>query len=441
MRKSLIKKMYNDRKNIENMLVSEGVVLKNEIFFEGGKRVTYNQVDRVLAFLHKEDVKPIKQYNDVMSFILDNKMWEVYTIIIIKCIASNKNHFANSSCMDIVNSGYTQTIIDDLKQNVFIELLGMVEKNHIMLENNEIVFDTYINTKEEEVSYFFKLFRVVENTLYNEKKQIESRFKKIKYDIKKHGIKAHFDEHGFLCDKFGTPYQEGIKIEYLDSYNDDVTSTQSSDFKEFLYNINGENSLKNVEFRKDINLFFYTIKKEYPKYYSEFCGIFEGLYKGYTYKEISEMLKISERRIKYLIPLFREKYNDIMVKGIYIKKSIDDNLYCDRTKNTSTTYYINRTKVNVVKPTIKKVQVQEVLYKHTPNYDYDIPQWQREQWQREKEEEQKALHNNATKYIDVIDKKNKCILCINQEGKVLFSYPLHCKDIVKFAKNNGLEIL
>lgn len=439
-KKSELKKEYYERVNASNILKSQNIIIDEK------------NIDTFLLFFNceiKDDIakecnkkETVKQYTDVLQFITELKLHERYTISIIKSIASNPKHFCCKSCLDIVNSGYTQHILEDIKSNVFITLFEMIQEKKVWLENNNLVFDTYINSKDKETSYFFNLYKTVEKTFYNEKKHNESRYIKIKYDLQKHGKKAYCDENGYLCDKFGNAYLKGCKMEYLDSYNNDITSANGKDYKEFLYNVNGENSLENVAYREDIKQFFSTIKKQYPKYYSDFCGIFECLYKGYTYKETASALNIQERRIKYLIPLFREKFDEFMVDGINIKKSINDNLYCDRTINTSTTYYINRTRYTVVTPTIKKVQVQEDIYKHSiKNYDYDIPQWQREQWQREKEEQQKQLLDNVTQHINIVDVKNKNIVVINQDGQKLYTCALKTKDYKKFAKKHGLEIL
>ena len=434
MKNTTIQRIIKTNLNIKNYQFNDLPYVQRE------KQKMYDNIFRLEEIVKKEEIK--KEYENALDFIVDLKMHERFTICIIKNIASHSEHQCNKACLDIIKSGYTQHILEDIKQNIFEELLVLYKENKVHLKNNQLIFDTYINNKGIEQTYYYNLYKVIRNTFYTEKKHNESRYTKIKYDIKKHGAKAHFDENGYLCDKFGNAYLKGCKMEYLDSYNNDITSTNGRNYKEFLYNVNGENSLINIAYREDIKQFFETIKEQYPKYYSEFCGIFEYLYKGYSYKEISKALSIQERRIKYLIPLLREKYKEIMIDGINIKKSINDNLYCDRTRNKSTTYYINRTKTTFVTPTIKRVQqVQENLYSNKPNYEYDLPQWQREQWQREKQEQRQQLLDNVQQHINVVDVKNKNIVVINQDGEKLYTMPLHTKDVVKFAKNNGLEIL
>ena len=172
MRKSELKKEYY-----------ENILAKNLLTFQTVKSNQKN-IDTYLTFKKmNSDIQESvsKEYNDVIEFITDFSIHERYTIFIIKSIASNSTHFCNKSCLDIVNSGYTQHILDDIKQEVFITLFDMIENNNVWLENNELVFNTYINSKDKKTSYFVKLYRTIENFFYSEKKQVESRYKKIKY--------------------------------------------------------------------------------------------------------------------------------------------------------------------------------------------------------------------------------------------------------------------
>ncbi len=448
MKKSEMKKMYETRKNIANVLKRDN-------------DMTEKNIDIYMTFCNisfeNEELTP---YENIIDFIAYNDIHTRYTISIIKSIAGNPAHFCNNSCMDIVNSGYTQTIFDDIKQEVFLCLFDMVENNNVTMKDNKLVFNTYINSNDKETSYFVKLYRVVENFFYSEKKQSESRYTKIKYDVNKHGTRAHVDEKGYLCDKFGNAYLKGCKMEYLDSYNDDVTSINASSYKEFLYSTQQENGLQNATFRKDIKSFFRIIKAKYPKYYSDFCGIFQGLYQGYSYKEIAVAMNTTERRIKYLIPLFREKYTEIMVNGIDLDKEKYISMYGDVTRNHGGINYINRENnkdmyfisVNgiekyMIVPRVKQYNKVTILYKeplHKANYDYDVPQYEIERMNKEKEEKARAIDERTKKYINVLDNKKKRLLVINESGDTLYTIPLkyHGKEnIEKWAKENSIDIL
>ena len=441
MKKYELKQEYYLRKNASNILTSQNIIVDDNNI---NTFITFYNCDIVDGIakecIKKEEIK--KQYTNVLEYIAELSIHKKFAHSIVESIANNQKHFCNSSCMDIVKSGYTQDIFEDIQTEVYLALDKMYREKKVWLENNELKFETFPDKNNKPVPYYVKLYHTVYETLYNEKKNIDPRYTKIKYNEKKHGKNAFVDENGYLCDKFGNAYLKGCKIEYLDSYNDDTTSTSASDYRQFLYSTQQENALENVAYREDIKKFFRTIKALYPKYYSDFCGIFECFHKGYTYKETATILHTTERRIKYLVPIMRDKYNEILVNGINIEKQKNSNIYCDTTRNTSTTYYIKRTRCTMVTPTIKKVQVQEDIYKHSiKNYEYDLPQWQREQWQHEKEEQQQQLLDNVTQHINVVDIKNKTIVVINQDGQKLYSMPLKTKDYRKFARKHNLEIL
>ena len=70
-----------------------------------------------------------------------------------------------------------------------------------------------------------------------------------------------------------------------------------------------------------------------------------------------------------------------------------------------------------------------------------VTQYIIDKWNKEKQEQRQQLLDNVTQHINVIDKKNKCIIVINQSGEKLYTLPLTTKNIDKFAKKHGLEIL
>lgn len=452
--KSELKKQYFAKKSIENILRKDNALA-----------VQY--VDLFMLEYNSNDSREVKHYDNIIDYIVAESIHEKYTVSIIKSIASSPSHFCNKSCLDIVNSGYTQHILDDIKQEVFLTLFNLIENNHCTYietsEENKIEFDTYINSNDKETSYFMHLFKTVEKFFYSEKKQNESRYTKIKYDEKKHGSKAFVDSDGNLCDRFGNAYLKGCRMEYLDSYNDDATSVNSSNYREYLHSIQQENSLENIVERDDIRTFFKLVKKHYPKYYSDFCGIFEGLHNGYSYEEISKVLDIKITRIWYLIPLLRQKYQEFReYSKIELEKTWNVSLYSDTTRNKGCTYYINReNKKDMIIPKITKTYKEEKRIVSTPNYDYSMPEHTLAIWRQEKEDEKNAIIERTTKLLHVVDIKKGLLVTINNSGDIIRTYNIlgriineedatkevtYCKqDNVKklkaFAKRHGLDIL
>ena len=99
---------------------------------------------------------------------------------IVKSIASKfevladgtiKAHRSAQACQDIVNSGFTQAIFEDITQAVAETLINWYANNSIFgvvkILNKRFEFSTYTNKNGEEKSYYLKLYNVVNSVLYD----------------------------------------------------------------------------------------------------------------------------------------------------------------------------------------------------------------------------------------------------------------------------------
>ena len=378
-------------KRINNMC---GVSSYNPIYEHTTKDLFYN----ILWGNLKEEEEP-KQYNNIVDFITNESIHEKLTIAIVKKIASNPKHFCNVSCLEIVKGGYTDPILDDLKQEMFIALFEMSQAGNVTLINgNELEFSTYYDKNDNEKSYFLKLYRIVENFFYSQKKHIDN---------------------SAIC---------------LDSYNDDVTSTnKTSDYISFLYNSLVDNSLENIATREDIKQVFYIIKAKHAKHYSNICKVFELRYNGFTYDEIAFQCGLTKNKVRYCIDILRNVFIEY-VGNVDIEREKKE---VSTFGNGTITYYINRSTsatheeftryIENIKPYEKPI-----IYPSSPLSCGFLDGHTKAQL--EKLEKEREAEKYSGIFTHVIDTKHKKLCTINDKGQILFTYLISdraCKSLKK----------
>ncbi len=344
------------------------------------------------------------EYNNAIDLIVNEKLYERFTISIVRKIASKEKHFCNTSCLEIINSGFTDTILDDLKQEIFIKMLEMCNNNMITLGNDKksLVFGNYYNKKDEKKSSYLLLYRTIENYFYKEKKH---------------------NDNSAIC---------------LDSYNDDVTSTNNeSDYIFYLHQTLQEKTLEKTITRTEILSVFRTIKTKYPKHYTNICNVFELRYNGLTYDEIGKKLNLTKNQVRYDMQILRNVFDDLCLK-INI-----DNTQDDTTKNAknakyfvdnngSTTYYINRQKDYTKKDIknyferIKKEKENKRVYNtiSTPlscGFCTTI----------DNEKEMEAIRENDYTYTFMFYAKNNSVVTVDDRNMIIHEYSCYNKATVK----------
>ena len=89
-----------------------------------------------------------------------------------------KAHRSAQACQDIVNSGFTQAIFEDITQAVAETLINWYANDSIFgvvkIVDKRFEFSTYTNKNGEEKSYYNKLYGVVEKVLYNNSNKSQS---------------------------------------------------------------------------------------------------------------------------------------------------------------------------------------------------------------------------------------------------------------------------
>lgn len=150
----------------------------------GGKRVDiYISAPTMTSISY--DKAPLTCFNDVFT----NNVHVSMSASIVKHISGMgevvtddkgnevfKAHRSASACQDIVNSGYTQPIFEDIVQAIAETLINWYANDSIFgvckvdTNENKLVFGTYTNKKGIEKSYYNKLYGVVESVLYQHSK-------------------------------------------------------------------------------------------------------------------------------------------------------------------------------------------------------------------------------------------------------------------------------
>lgn len=338
--------------------------------------------------------------NDILNFIVENDLHSRFTISIIKKLSTTgikkkdgTISFAFSDVyLDIVNSGYTDPIIDDLKQEVFLELINLVNDECVYIGEDEnekscLIFEDYINDNGKEKSYYLNLYHVVRNYMNNQKKHID---------------------------------RSAICIDLYDENNEEVTvSTKNKDYKRLLASSLSDNSLENVAGRKDIQLIFGYLKVKYPKHISLMCKVFELLYIGYTYDEIAKALNITKNKVRYQISLMRSVFDDTTLEIKY-DRNYYASLFSDTTRNKCTTTYINKEVRKDVTATIKKDTISKNTYNSIPLSCGILDDMTKEKINKIVADRLEETMKNSVSFTNIYDRKKQCINVVNNNGTTLF---------------------
>lgn len=104
---------------------------------------------------------------DTFDDVFTNNIHVAIAHSIVRKIASNPKSRSMSACLDIVNCGYNQHIFEDICQEIAETLIQWNIDNIVKIKDNKLDFATYENKKGDIVSYYGKLFGIVEKTLYS----------------------------------------------------------------------------------------------------------------------------------------------------------------------------------------------------------------------------------------------------------------------------------
>lgn len=121
------------------------------------------------SYISCKEVVKIKPQNNIViddiNDIFNSGLYEVITKSIIKKLASNPQNFCMKSCLDIVNSGYTQVIFEDIKQAIAIELWTLYNDGLLTIKDGVINFEMYTNSKGDDVNSYVKLYKALYRVL------------------------------------------------------------------------------------------------------------------------------------------------------------------------------------------------------------------------------------------------------------------------------------
>lgn len=431
------KKEYVSRQNATNILRSQNLIITDEL------------INTYLTFLEstEELEKPIKIYTSVIDYITEEKAHEKFTIAIIKSIVGSarkvvdkdgnektRSHFCFNACYEIVKSGYTDPILDDIKQEVFITLFELIQENHLRLENNQLVFDTYINTKGNETSYFLHLFKTVEKYLYNQKQKITK--------IESYNLSDY--------DDIGKDENENEKRKAYTTYS-------------FFASRLVDSKLENIATYEYVKTLFKHLKTKYPKHFSKMCTIVECLYYGYSQTQIEKLTQgeISQRQIWYLLPIIREEFKKldlhVTISTDKTRKEIDRKynplMYCKVVSSNGNTYYINREKpcenlnTNIIKnnniciapyPTYTE-NIYYTPISHVGEIEKVLKEIEKKRKLKE-EEEKEIKHTSNFTHIYFTNEKLFKVYMSNEE---IYTYKLHRQTdekVLKYCRKYGYEM-
>lgn len=245
-----------------------------------------------------------------------------------------------ASCMDIINSGYTQAITQDIEQAIALELLTLVNDAHLSLAYD---IDTHAqvlafavrgkkrrasaddNDKPQEiVSYYLNMYTCVQATLadYKTKQANDGVITNIDAIASDNAINATF-----------TRTIDGEKRTYINSA--------------YMHYAIYDGGLNDVIKRHDVDKFWEyvasaTSNKKYTTLYNVFCGTLAG----YKQEKIADIYNYSVITVKKARADLRTLYSNWKRAGNSIELSSDGSNNLMYGTTTATTYH-NSGKANI----------------------------------------------------------------------------------------------
>lgn len=226
---------------------------------------------------------------------------------IIKKIASVPEGQAGfrgmKACLDIVNSGYTQAIYEDIESEIYIKCMELVKAGLMVWDrdNKRLVYGTITTKKGTEKSAYVEFYRVVSKVLYDNSKASSA-------DIPIFDMIAMRDDGS------------SVSIS-RDNANYRIMASEGVD-------------ISDVIIRNDIQSFLEYCKgvltdKMYARLYKVFCYMVEG----FKQVEIADILEVSIDTINKDVSKMRGLYNEWKEgAGIRIVKRDNDNKSYMRTQ-------------------------------------------------------------------------------------------------------------
>lgn len=108
----------------------------------------------------------MKSKNAMCEYVARNDIHSIIAYSIVKKIANGPTTTVTDSCSRIVNSGYTDTIFDDIKDDLYIAIHCMIESDKAwIIQDGSLFFDSYETASGKTRTHYFDLFTAVRQSL------------------------------------------------------------------------------------------------------------------------------------------------------------------------------------------------------------------------------------------------------------------------------------
>lgn len=373
-----------------------------------------------------------------VNYIVTNAMHERYTISLIKKIASLPQHHCNTTCIEFMNGGYTDFLIEDIKQEIFITLYELVIADELTLDTatNQLVFGTYFNKSGNEKNSYLKLYRTFENVIYASKKDNSSTKTVTYYDkvlVEDEKIKEKkYDESGEVIFEKSESRFHYVTMECkksihtaslsFDDYNCNSTTSLANNKVTYHSSLLSEKQINNIAFRSDVKSVFRILKVEYPKHFTNICKVFHGRILGLTYDEIAEKNGLTKDKVRYCMDILRKVFSE-SIFNVDIEKEECENII----SNHGNVYYINRNK------SVTNVEYKE-YWKHWKPYEkpfvsssYPLACGILDAVAKEEIAKSRKINNDIenVNFVNVFNTRTQHINVLNDRGKLVFDIPCY----------------
>lgn len=267
-----------------------------------------SEIDKQLSAM---DEKQNFVYGDLsqLAYIADAKLADIVAKSCVKKIASSPNFHGNTACIDIVKGGFSDVIMDDITQDMFLTFSTMIADGKLTIQGGFFEYSEYMT------GYIYQLPEPDKdgNPVYRKGRTWEETQKAIDekgcavVGISKRSIWSDFISS---VQKTLEAFQ-GTDARRAKTGNYVIVDEQFTDAGQFVERLIGENSTnyinalvaqcaKEGEMEEDIELdaFCDAFSAKFPKQGKRIKYVLFYQLSGYTEEETAEIMGISRRTVQ-----------------------------------------------------------------------------------------------------------------------------------------------
>ena len=228
------------------------------------------------------------KHNKFLNRVAANNIHVAIARKTVLAIASNPQNRCMLSCLEIVNTGYRDTIMQDIEQSVFLEIAYIHSQGMVAFDTTgRLSFGTEISfNRKGDICYkstYVRMYKAVYKCL------------------------GTYSNNNYVKN----PVNYGLDLTYTNENNTDCAISNKASNYRALSAEQWDGGLIDLIDRADVHDFFTMLKARLTT--SRFhivCSVFQGMVDGLSYKDIAINLHITEDNVKKTVSRIRKMWHD-----------------------------------------------------------------------------------------------------------------------------------